>query len=167
MHFKQWLESRTYADQVRYVYHWDVESDWHKVLQKQGGRNSSGESMWKALWVSPNKDANESWATWIASGAEGNHPKTSFYLHTIAMPRDLYRKYYEKEANWDKQAVRELVIDSADWDQLRHVSVKYYSRSELLKLSFANDRRTEIHKKYPYGTNADLYRKRAKNLHIP
>ena len=50
MQFKKWLESKTYADQVKYVYHWDQESDFYKVLQRQGGRNSEG-PMLKALWV--------------------------------------------------------------------------------------------------------------------
>ena len=53
MKFKQWLEARdsgTKWHDMKIVYHWDTESNWNKVLRRQK----------MGLWVSPNKDINDS-----------------------------------------------------------------------------------------------------------
>ena len=163
--FQEWLEARTYADQVKYVYHWDTESDWYKVLQKQGlrqvKRKNRPENPVKAVWVSPSKDANESWATWAVSAAEAGWE--TIYLHTIAMPRALYHYYYSFESKADTQPVKEFVINERDWNQLTPVSVKPYRRSDVLRMATAFQRRAEMHRKLPHGINNDLDTRASKN----
>lgn len=164
MKFKAWLEGQTYSHDLKLVYHWDIESDWYKVLHKQGRNFPSKQSKKRAreydpealqrvyaLWVSPNKNMNEFWARWMASSRE-HREGTVFYLHTIGMSRDLYQKYLDKERrNWNPRSPMEFVISQEDWDQLIPISVKKYSRKELLKLSSAASRRAELHNKWEPG----------------
>ena len=160
-------ESGTYADQMKYVYHWDVESEWYKVLQRQGHRkNTRTRKTYKrerdlpimALWVSPNADANESWARWMVSATD--YRSQSVYLHTIAMPRRLYAYYTQME---QPEGNKEFVINEEHWDQLIPVSVKRYNRSDLLKMSFAQARRRELHRRLPYGSEGNPYDRLSKN----
>ncbi len=148
MKFKQWLEARdsgTKWHDMKIVYHWDIESNWNKVLRRQK----------MGLWVSPNKDINDSWATWMVSGNErdeGGEGKNTFYLHKTGMPRDLFSFYYNIERKgWAPNAPRELVIAPEHWNQLEPISISSHQRSELLKRSFRANRRREIHHNLPHG----------------
>ena len=161
-------ESRTYRDQLKLVYHWDTESDFYKVLQKQGrvfpskrakknGRQYDREALSRvyALWVSPNKDWNDHWAAW-AVRANDYKGKVSFYLHTIGMPRELYERYKNKErSGWDEnnQAIPEFVITQADWPQLVPISVKEYTRKEILNKHDAHSQRRVTHAEVPLIPN--------------
>lgn len=139
--FRGWLEARTYAHQGKIVYHWSTESSWNKVLQKQK----------IGLWVSPNSNMNDFWASWLVSGNDHENRMT-YYLHKIMMPRDLYAQYIEKErGTWAPHAVRELVIVPQHWNLIRHVGVTEHRRSELLKRSVAADRRREQHRGWEPG----------------
>jgi hypothetical protein len=121
----------------------------YKVLRKQG---ASGV---RALWVSPNKAMNEYWASHIITANE-HKPFTKFFLHIIGLPRYLYQRYLEKERNvWSPQSPMEFVIPSDDWDKLKPISVKEYSKKELFKLSFASQRRRERHQKWTPGVVSD------------
>lgn len=164
MSFKSWLESRTYVHDLKLVYHWDTDSDFYKVLNKQGRnfpskrakkklRQFNSESLQRvyALWASPNKSMNEFWASYILS-SNVNRPSTKFYLHTIGLPRYLYQRYLEKERDvWSPQSPREFVIPSNDWNKLTPISVKEYSKKELLGLSSSSRKRRELHQKYEPG----------------
>lgn len=172
-------ESKTYKEQPKLVYHWDTESDFYKVLQRQGrnfpskkskksARQYDSEALHRvyALWVSPNKDWNDHWATWMVSANNAEGGKNSYYLHTIGMPRELYEKYRAKERlNFDsnKMPVQELVISQADWPQLIPISVKQFSRKELLSRTFAHDARMATHSKVKtipgLSKNSQLYLK--------
>ena len=162
-------ESRTYKEQLKLVYHWDVESNFYKCLQKQGRlfpSKKAKENMRKydsevlarvyALWVSPNKDWNDHWAHWMVRSNNFEQGKKSCYLHTIGMPRSLYEKYRTIERkNFDdnKMPVQEFVVRQEDWDKLIPISVKEVSRKELLNRTFAHDARRAAHTKVPLIPN--------------
>lgn len=152
MQFKEWLESRTYAHDIKVVYHWDIESDFYKVLRKQGtGRDEYGRIM--LLWVSPNKHSNEIWANHV--GDVDN--KKTFYLHKIGMPKDLFNEYVEREKTqhnalpsaFRRSPLPELAIMQKDWSKLIPISTTPYYRSEMLKLSSVADRRINTLTKTP------------------
>ena len=139
MEFRNWLESRTFKHDLKYVYHWDSESSWNRVLNKQK----------RELWVSPNKDWNDHWAVWMVSGQGDDQGVQIFYLHTIGMPRDLFRQHQARNkraftffGNKEGQG-SEFVIPSEEWSLLVPVGVKAFKRSELLKKHFRHLRRKE------------------------
>jgi hypothetical protein len=188
--FKEWLEARTYRDQqrLRTVYHWDTESDFYKVLQKQGrnflskrgkraersGNTFPGfrqEPRVYALWVSPNADWNDHWAAWMVRG--NYNSKSTFYLHKIGMPEELYQKCLNFERpNWDEegQAVPELVIMQKDWESLVPLGVQAFSRKELLDKTQANMVRRNTHGKetiVPGPTKNQAYHQGLRDLMGP
>jgi len=148
MQFSKWIESDTYSHNLKMVYHWDIESDWNKVLQKQDPNYG--------LWVSPNKDWNDHWASTIVSGS-GDFDKHSFYLHIIGMPRELFRKYHSNQQTVPSRfgiysgEAKEFVISPEDWDRITPVNVIQYKRSDMLKKHFRHLRRKEQHEKRPTG----------------
>lgn len=140
MEFREWMEARTHGHDLKHVYHWDTESSWNRVLQKQG----------IGLWVSPNKDWNDHWAAAMVSGQEHDRGEKTFYLHTIGMPRDLYNKHKAEGRTAGNRFgqtsgdAREFVIPPQEWEMLVPVNAKPFKRSELLKRHFRHLRRREM-----------------------
>lgn len=141
MEFRSWLEARTHGHDLKHVYHWDSESNWRKVLQKQDHNYG--------LWVSPNKDWNDHWASAIVSGQDDQRRRV-FYLHTIGIPRDLYNKHKGQDRtaiNWfgpETGDAKEFLILPQEWNSLIFVNVRPFKRSDLLKKHFRHLRRREM-----------------------